>query len=290
MKITSIDSNGQYLDGGSMFGNAPRPVWEKWIPPDERGRIPLACRSFLVKIDGKNVLLETGIGAFFEPKLADRFGIQNADTHMLLKNLRQVGINENDIDFVILSHLHFDHAGGLLPTYSEINDTGLRVLFSNATYVVGKHAWERALNPHSRDKASFLPQLNKLLKNSQRLQIIDDNRPQSLFNNKLTFRFSSGHTPGQMHTVLNGEETKAVFAGDLVPGQPWVHLPITMGYDRFPEKVIDEKQELYNQAVPEEWLFLYTHDPYVTSSKVIQNEGGRYTPYDPNEKLVEFSL
>ena len=114
MKLWSIAGNSQKLDGGSMFGNAPRAMWTKWATPDALNRIPLATRALLATpLDGKTVLFETGIGAFFEPKLRERFGVQEA-RHVLLDSLREAGFDHADIDVVVLSHLHFDHAGGLL--------------------------------------------------------------------------------------------------------------------------------------------------------------------------------
>ncbi|MEM7646978.1 MAG: MBL fold metallo-hydrolase, partial [Pseudomonadota bacterium] len=111
MKLSSVEGNRQWLDGGSMFGNAPRAVWEKWTEVDSLGRIPLACRCLLIETDNQKILCEAGIGAFFEPKLAERFGVQNPDRHLLLENLESLGHSPESIDYVILSHLHFDHAG-----------------------------------------------------------------------------------------------------------------------------------------------------------------------------------
>lgn len=151
IKATSVLGNGQWLDGGSMFGNVPRPMWEKWLTPDATGRIPLACRALLVEINGQRFLCETGIGAFFEPRLAERFGVQSPERHLLLDNLQDLGLREEDIDYIILSHLHFDHAGGLLPTHQEIKNRGEHLLFPRAQYLVGKEAWTRAEHPHFRD-------------------------------------------------------------------------------------------------------------------------------------------
>src|SRR5687767_2398350 len=119
MRLVSIDGNTQRLDGGAMFGNCPRPVWEKWAPPDDRHRITLACRALLVReANGRNVLLEAGIGAFFEPKLRERFGVQE-DRHVLLESLAKAGLAPDDVDVIVLSHLHFDHAGGVLAAWEE---------------------------------------------------------------------------------------------------------------------------------------------------------------------------
>src|SRR5687767_7281319 len=118
MRILSIEGNTQRLDGGAMFGNCPRPVWEKWAPPDDRHRITLACRALLVDEGKRKVLCEAGIGAFLEPKLRERFGVQE-DRHVLLESLAAKGIAPEDIDVIVLSHLHFDHAGGLLTPWKE---------------------------------------------------------------------------------------------------------------------------------------------------------------------------
>ena len=106
----SVDGNSQRLDGGSMFGNVPRALWQQWVEPDERHRIPLACRALLIEDDGRLILFETGIGSFFPPQLRDRYGVQE-ERHMLLDSLVEIGFSHQHIDTVVLSHLHFDHAG-----------------------------------------------------------------------------------------------------------------------------------------------------------------------------------
>ncbi|MGH9806223.1 MAG: MBL fold metallo-hydrolase, partial [Terriglobia bacterium] len=108
MKLWSLLGNSQRLDGGAMFGNAPMAMWSKWIAPDEQNRIPLACRCLLATgLDGRNVLFETGIGAFFEPRLRERYGVVE-DRHVLLESLREAGVSHEYLDVVVLSHLHFD--------------------------------------------------------------------------------------------------------------------------------------------------------------------------------------
>ena len=153
IQITSIEGNRQWLDGGAMFGNAPRTLWEKWTPMDSQGRIPLACRCLLVETEECKLLCEAGIGVFFPQKLASRFGVQDPQEHKLLTQLEKHGVKPEDLDFIILSHLHFDHAGGLLPHHRDIEKGQDDLVFPKATYVVSKKAWERAQNPHMRDKS-----------------------------------------------------------------------------------------------------------------------------------------
>lgn len=290
VNISAVEGNRQLLDGGAMFGNAPRPVWEKWIAPDSLGRIPLACRSLLIEFDNIKVLCETGIGAFFEPKLADRFGVQTPDRHLLLENLKKLGVDPENINYVILSHLHFDHAGGLLPTFQEMQQGQTELVFPNATFLVSDEAWARALHPHSRDKASFIPGLTDKLKATGKLVILPKDPIPEPLKGRFEFPQTHGHTPGHMHTLFTGEKQKVFFCGDLIPGQAWIHAPITMGYDRFPELLIDEKTKTYERAVKEHWLMFFTHDPFVAGSCVKKTESGKFEYTEPEETMTHRKL
>jgi len=139
-----------------MFGNAPKMMWQRWLQADETNRIPLACRCLLVRDGGRTILLETGIGAFFAPALRERYGVVESE-HVLLSSLNALGVAPEQVDVVVLSHLHFDHAGGALTAYAP--NTPPQLVFPNATYVVGAEAWQRAVSPHPRDRASFIPAL-----------------------------------------------------------------------------------------------------------------------------------
>jgi len=271
-RLYSILGNSQKLDGGAMFGNAPRTLWERWATPDDRNRIDLACRALLIREPDRNILLETGVGAFFEPKLKDRFGVEE-DTHVLLESLEAVGLHHEDIDVVVLSHLHFDHAGGLLTAWARKEPRQL--LFPNATYIVGQVAWDRANHPHPRDKASFIPELQVLLRESGRLEIVEGNVSPTL-GPAYRFHLSDGHTPGMMLCEIEGSLGPIVFAADLIPGRPWVHRSITMGYDRFPEGLIDEKTLLLKDLAKRGGRVFFTHDPTCAMARVTIDEQGRF--------------
>lgn len=279
MELWSLVGNSQQLDGGAMFGNAPKAMWSRWIAPDAQNRIPLACRCLLVKdLDGRNVLFEAGIGAFFEPALRERYGVVE-ERHVLLDSLASAGLSHEDIDVVVLSHLHFDHAGGLLAAWEPGEPA--RLLFPNATFVVGAEHWRRAQQPHPRDRASFIPELQQLLADSGRLEWVDGERSAAL-GDAVRFSYSDGHTPGLMLSEVGG----VVFCADLIPGRWWVHLPITMGYDRWPEKLIDEKRVFLEDKLAREVGLFFTHDHGCALARVVRDERGRYGTVDERAELA----
>jgi glyoxylase-like metal-dependent hydrolase (beta-lactamase superfamily II) len=273
VRLWSVEGNRQRLDGGSMFGNVPRNLWAQWLVPDGDNRLELACRCLLVEdLDGRTVLFETGIGAFFSPKLKARYGVLENE-HVLLRSLGARGIAHEDVDVVVLSHLHFDHAGGLLAAFDE--QRAPELLFPRARYLVSKRAWERARAPHPRDRASYIPELPELLARSGRLELID--RPQStVLGPAVRFEYSDGHTPGLALAEVGGEGGVA-FCSDLIPGRPWVHLPVTMGYDRYPELLIDEKRAFLEDKVERGVRLFFTHDSSCAVATPVRADDGRFS-------------
>jgi len=289
MKLWSLLGNSLKLDGGAMFGNVPRAMWEKWAHPDAENRISLACRALLADgLAGKRVLFETGIGAFFDPRLRERYGVVE-ERHVLMDSLAGAGFSHQDIDVVVLSHLHFDHAGGLLHAWQDGQAPSL--LFPNARFVVGAQHWQRARYPHPRDRASFIPELAPLLEQSGRLEIVQGEHCDAL-GAAVRFHYSDGHTPGLMLSEIVGADGRGgvVFCADLIPGIAWVHLPVTMGYDRYPEMLIDEKKVFLEDKLGRGVRLFFTHDPDCALASVRRDDKGRFFADDARPSLLAFPL
>lgn len=286
MRLYSLLGNSQRLDGGAMFGNVPKALWSQWLAPDAENRVHLACRALYADdLGGRRVLFETGIGAFFPPHLRARYGVEE-DRHVLLESMAAIGLRHEDIDVVVLSHLHFDHAGGLLTPWRA--DTGPQLLFPRARFVVSAEHWQRACAPHPRDRASFIPELIPLLTATSRLELVDGMYCDAL-GSAVRFHYSQGHTPGLMLSELVDDEAGGVlFCADLIPGKAWVHVPVSMGYDRFPELLIEEKQARLQDALARGLRLFFTHDPECALARPVLDDKGRWRVIETQASLYDW--
>ena len=267
VKITPLEGNRHALDGGAMFGHVPKAIWSRYYTPDEKNRIELASRALLIEDDkGDHYLFDGTIGTILPTKEKERYGVQGEENQLLV-SLEKAGLSPKDIRGVILSHLHFDHVGGI---FSRVNDK-LSLLFPQADHYLSQPHFERAKSPKIRERASFLDDVPPALLESRKLKLLNPG-------DKLPFTsewfLSEGHTTGLMVVFIYAPHLVAL-PTDLVPGVPWAHLPITMGYDRFPEKGVEEKEKLLERVVKERGRLFLTHDPNFPFGTIIKTD--RYT-------------
>jgi glyoxylase-like metal-dependent hydrolase (beta-lactamase superfamily II) len=256
-RIHALEAGLQRLDGGAMFGVVPKPLWERRIPADERNRIPLALRCLLVETPDALVLIDTGVGNKETEKFLGIYGVENAGRPTRLEDaLRDVGYAPEDVDIVIDTHLHFDHAGG-----NTVGDeSGVQLAFPRAQYYVQRGEWEYAHLHNERIRASYLPPNFDPIMAAGRLELVEGER-ELLPGVRLLP--TPGHTPHHQSVVLASEDRTAVFLGDVVPTS--AHLPLAwiMGYDVEPLVTYESKRVLLERARQEEWLLVFEHDPVV---------------------------
>ena len=269
-KLYSVQTGLFKLDGGAMFGVVPKNLWQKTNPADEQNRIEMCTRALLLDNGKKKILIDTGIGY----KLADKVNqIYDVDySHFTLENgLEKIGLTMNDITDVILTHLHFDHAGG--STYYD-DERNLKLSFSNAEYCVQKKQYEWALNPTDRDRASFFPVNYKPLEEHKVLKMVDG---EYKFDELITLLPVNGHTSHmQMVKVSDGESNTLLYTADLIPTAGHIPAPYIMGYDLFPLTTLDEKKKYLKEISDNNWTVFFEHDPHNECAKIGFGEKGYF--------------
>lgn len=255
------------LDGGAMFGVVPKIFWEKTNPADERNRISLALRTVLVKTEKELILIDTGIGDKFNHKFKEIYRVDKSYT--IDESLKKVGLAPSDINFVINTHLHFDHCGG----NTKIDESGqVAPRFSNAKYFIQKDEWEYALKPDVRSKASYIDDNYMPLAKYGKLNLI--NGDWEVVKGIEVIK-TAGHTPGHQIVLIKSAGKTAVYWGDLIPTASHLNVPYVMGYDLFPLTTMDWKEKLLKQALDQNWLMLFEHDPKIGFSRLVQEQGRR---------------
>lgn len=265
-EVHPIETGRFALDGGAMFGIVPWVFWSKSNPPDSRQRIDLAARCLLVKGNGKVILIDDGNGTKWTDKLRDIYKLDVSGSD-LLSSLAQHGLTREDVTDVILTHLHFDHAGG-----STMMENGILVpTFPKARYYVQKEHWDLSQKPTEKDRGSFMKDDYMPLMEHGVLEFVEG-EPE-LFPG-IGLVVCNGHTAAQqLPRITDGTKT-LLFCCDLIPTASHVPLPYVMAYDVRPLTTIAEKKKILAQAHEEKWTLFLEHDPQVESFTVKPSEKG----------------
>jgi glyoxylase-like metal-dependent hydrolase (beta-lactamase superfamily II) len=254
------------LDGGAMFGVVPRVLWEKTDPPDDRNRVTLALNVALIETAGQRVLVDTGMGDKWRDKEARMYRVDRSTT--LAASLRGLGLAPEDIDCVVNTHLHFDHAGG---NTREVEGRAVPT-FPKARYVVQMGEWEDATHPHERNRASYLEPNFVPLAEHRQLEAVQGEVEVAPGVKVIPV---GGHTAYHQIVVVEGGGRTLVIPTDLLPTASHLPLAYVMGYDLFPVGTLEAKRRLLARAADEDWLILFYHDPRTPLGR-LRREGERY--------------
>jgi glyoxylase-like metal-dependent hydrolase (beta-lactamase superfamily II) len=270
-RVRAIPTGLFGLDGGAMFGTVPKVLWEKAIASDDQNRIPMEARCLLLESKDRRILIDCGIGGDFIAKYGEKLGAKFSQMYNVSKGsgvektLNSLGLSTGDITDVILTHLHFDHAGGAT---TERNGK-LVPTFENAKYYVQAANLETARKPNMRERASYYPVNFEPLLDAGVLTVLKG--PQEEILPGISTLVSNGHTQGQQMVKISDYQTTLVYCADVVPTSAHVRLAWVMGYDLRPLDLIEEKQELMAPAAKNGWYLFFEHDPKVDAAKIVSN-------------------
>lgn len=242
------------LDGGAMFGIIPRPLWSRDNPPDARNRIDMGLRCMVCRGEDHVILVDAGIGGKFDAKFFDIYRIDHSATD-IQRSLATLGISPEQVTDVIITHLHFDHAGGLTVTDGDRP----RPRFPRARHLVQRRHLEWATSPSPKDSGSFLPENFRPLQEAGLLELLDG--PEEVFAG-LELHLLEGHTPAMQAVLVDGDPP-LFYAADLFPMTAHLHLPYIMAYDVAPLITVKEKELYLRRAVERNWRVAFEHDPVV---------------------------
>ncbi|MAX66408.1 MAG: MBL fold metallo-hydrolase [Bacteriovoracaceae bacterium] len=285
MKIFLLHPATFKLDGGAMFGIIPKPLWSKKISPDQLNRIEMSLRVVLIELEERKILIDTGIGDYHSDKFNQQFAISSTKSPLTQILLSHLKLNPEEITDIILTHLHFDHVGGL----GTIRNEQRQLLFPNATIHVHKKHYEYALNPTQRDKGSFqdhffAPLLNDYANKGQ-LNLIEKTEG-TLIKTKdetIDFKVSFGHTPYMIHPIFKNY----IYMADLVPMSHHVKIPWVMGYDIEPGITTQYKEKFYKYIMQNNLKMIFEHDSLTWGGRLKINEKEQFELTDPYQSKQE---
>ena len=267
MRLFSINAGYFKLDGGAMHGVVPKSMWSKANPADDNNMCSWAMRCMLVEHGNYRILIDNGMGDKQDSKFFSFYHPHGEDT--LVSSLAAHGFTPDDITDLFLTHLHFDHCGGSVKREGD----KLVPAFPHATYWTNEKHWQSATNPNEREKASFLKENILPMQDAARFHFVDVPDGGEWIAD-INVRIVNGHTDAMMLPQIKYNDTTVLFCADLIPSAAHVSMPWVMAYDMRPLDTLKEKHTILNQAVDENWVLFFEHDPKIECCTLQRTEKG----------------
>lgn len=267
MQIYPIETGNFKLDGGAMFGVVPKSIWNKTNPADSNNMIEMSMRCLLIEDENRLILIDTGLGNKQSDKFFGYYYLFG--NYSLDASLSQYGFHRDDITDIFLTHLHFDHCGGVIQWNKD--RTGYIPAFKNAKVWSNDKHWKWATEPNAREKASFLTENILPIAENGQLNFIHRNAKDQIGFDVI---FVDGHTEKQMLPKISYKEKTIIFMADLLPTTGHIPLPYVMGYDTRPLLTIKEKQVFLNEAADKNYYLFLEHDAHTEVCTVQHTEKG----------------
>jgi glyoxylase-like metal-dependent hydrolase (beta-lactamase superfamily II) len=260
-RLYPLDAGSFRLDGGAMFGIVPKTLWTHFYQADENNRIQLSMRPLLVEAGGQWILVDTGAGDKFDQKWKEIYGITSSPD--LQDELADVGLRNSDINIVVNTHLHWDHAGG--NTVRDTKTGEWAPAFPNARYIVQRGEFDFAMNANERTRGSYRPDDFANLEKQKVFDFVDGD---ATLAPGVKVVQSGGHVPFHQCVLLESNKNRSFFLGDLIPTHAHLPLPYIMGFDLDPLLTLERKKEYLSKASEEDWLLFFVHDPDMACARI----------------------
>ena len=259
-EIFSIVENSFKIDGGAMFGVVPKIIWEKLTPPDEKNRVTLDLNLLVIKAKNENILIDAGIGDVLSERQRKIYGIEKPSS--LVEKLSEINLTPEAIDLVILTHLHADHAGGVV----RLDASGKKTCrFPNARHIVQIKEWDDAMSPDERTAATYFTENLRLLEQSNLLELVDGEDEVA---DSIRVVKTGGHTPGHQAVLIEDGDKKILWPGDIIPSTFHLRIPYVASVDLLPQETMAQKREFLDMCTDDGWLLAFDHDVNIKLGKL----------------------
>ena len=264
VELSFVSDGTIRLDGGALYGVVPKVIWNTLSPADRRNRVMVGLNCLLIQVGGKNILVDTGVGNKHPPRRKNFFAMRGG---ALISDLKSHGLGVEDIDVLVLTHLHFDHTGGC--TRRGYGDRTVPT-FPRATYLVQRQDWYEATHTSERTSGAYIPEDFLPLEESHQLELLDGDTEIAP---GVWLKVTGGHTSGHQMAFIDSGDPLVAYLGDALPTPHHLPLPYGTAWDTYPLDTLKCKRQFLSQAERERWLLIFGHGLNLRAGYLVRKDG-----------------